>query len=82
MAIPGFSADSSLLPSVRVRSMTDVSVASGDAGKVVPQQWVDCTLVCQSSWSACLSNCSWWQWVTGVCVPKCRVEWVQCLRRC
>jgi hypothetical protein len=82
MAIPGFTADSSLLLSVRARSMIGVSAASGDAGKVVPQQWLECTQACQQSWSDCLNSCSWWEWVTGACVPKCGGEGALCQYRC
>jgi hypothetical protein len=81
MAIPGFTADFSLA-SVRAHSMGGVSAALGDAGKVVPQQWLDCALACQRSWSDCITRCSWWEWVVGSCPPKCRVEWVMCMRRC
>lgn len=81
MAIPGFVADFSLLPSVRVHPMIGVSAALGDAGKVVPQQ-LDCLIGCQLSWSDCLNRCSWWEWVIGSCPPKCRIEWLKCVRGC
>ena len=82
MAIPGFTADSSPLSSVRVRSMIGVSAASGDAGKVVPQQWLECTDACQRSYEACIHGCSWWEVVSGLCHARCGGVGVLCQYRC
>ncbi len=81
MAIPGFTADCSLLPSVRFHPTLSVSAPLGDAGKVVPQQLPACVGACQLSWNNCIGRCSWWEWVIGSCIPKCRVEWAVCIGR-
>jgi hypothetical protein len=83
MTIPGFTAGSSLRPSVGVHPVVDISAAFGKAGKdVVPQQRGACLLACQLAWNACIGGCSWWEWALGSCVPKCRLLWVGCVVRC
>jgi hypothetical protein len=80
MAIPGFTADSSLPASTRGRSMAGVGAMSGDADEVVPQGLLPpCAQSCQLSWDDCMRGCSWWEWMIGSCVPKCRVLWAKCL---
>ena len=83
MNTPGFRADACLSNVARGYSIEVIHHDFGHSGKVVPQQnWWDCFLSCQTSWSTCVSGCQWWEWVIGSCVPKCRVLWVNCLSHC
>jgi hypothetical protein len=82
MAIPGFTADRSLLTPTRAHRKAGSFTAPGDADLVAPQALPACLDACQQSWSNCLGGCSWWEWVIGSCIPRCRAEWLVCVGRC
>lgn len=82
MAIPGFTADLSLL-SLRGKKTQSSSIISelSKFQEILPQL-SPCWENCQNSWSDCVQTCDWWKWVVGSCIPKCRIDWIVCVSRC
>lgn len=81
MNLPGFNAEASLSKQTTYRHLEGPS-AGNLPMSIVPQQGFNCFAACQNSWSGCLSSCALWEWLTGWCVPKCRLFWIDCVRRC
>jgi hypothetical protein len=81
MNMPNFQAEASLLPIGRSYR----GIPAGDDGErasaVVPQALEPCIDACQQSWYDCLSQCQWFEWVIGSCMPKCRGGWLGCLQQ-
>jgi hypothetical protein len=80
MAVPGFVDESASLDSLSLYARGRASMGADQM--VVPQLDWNCFKGCQDAWSSCVSECQWWEWVVGSCIPKCRVQSVACVGSC
>lgn len=81
MNMPAFTANASLYDRQKPYFVNGNTYAIVGNEQILPQQ-LECFNNCHAIWLDCINTCSWWEWLTGYCPPKCRYIQGVCLANC